>query len=209
MRKLFFCMLLATFTFNSFAQDVVVRANGDSANYKMTKLDSLKMSFTDNRNGKEASTSIDKSQAKDVRSGESVKGNKLDSSRLNQNYRKCLTIGILEGGGSLIGADFEVLLSNYFGLQVGAGIIGYGGSLNVHFKPNIRSSFVSLQYWHQGIGASHTQTVIGPSMVFRGKKWFTAQLGFGFAAEKGPAWPSDMKQPEVMLTYAIGGYIPW
>jgi hypothetical protein len=51
--------------------------------------------------------------------------------------------------------------------------------------------------------------VIGPNLVFRGKKWFTAQIGLGFPVEKGPAFPSSMKQPGVMLTYAIGGYIPW
>lgn len=119
-----------------------------------------------------------------------------------------ITLGLLQGGGSLIGADLEFLLTQRFGVQLGAGIIGFGGGLNFHFKPSIRSSFISLQYWHQGVGEGYSQSVIGPNFVYRGKKWFTAQIGFGFPLEKGPAWPDSMDQPPVMLMYAIGAYIP-
>ncbi|MEA3443661.1 MAG: hypothetical protein U9R19_02920 [Bacteroidota bacterium] len=131
----------------------------------------------------------------------------------NDNYyavekRSSITIGILQGGGALIGADFETLLSNRFGVQVGAGYIGFGAGLNYHFKPSIRSSFISFQYWHQGIGDSFAQSVVGPNFVFRGKKWFTFQIGLGVPLEKGPALPDDFEQPPVMLTYAIGAYFP-
>lgn len=120
-----------------------------------------------------------------------------------------ITVGILQGGGSLVGADLEFLLNRYVGVQVGAGFVGYGAGLNVHLKPSIRSSFISLAYWHQGVGSSHTQTVVGPTFVYRSKKWFTAQLGFGFPIEKGPAWPSEMEHPPVILLYSIGAYFPW
>lgn len=70
--------------------------------------------------------------------------------------KNCITLGILQGGGSLIGADFELLLTDQFGFQVGAGIVGFGGGLTYHFVPSIRSSFISLQYWNQGIGDSFT-----------------------------------------------------
>ncbi|MBK8723411.1 MAG: hypothetical protein IPL95_14440 [Saprospiraceae bacterium] len=122
--------------------------------------------------------------------------------------RNCLTIGILEGGGSLVGFDYEILLSDNFGIQVGAGIVGFGAGINIHLKPNIRSSFFTFQYWHQGIGNSHTQTIVGPAYVYRSKKWFTAQIGLGFPIERGPAYPFLKNQPPVILTYAIGGYIP-
>jgi len=122
--------------------------------------------------------------------------------------RHSITIGLLQGGGSLVGADFEFLLTDHFGFQIGAGLVGFGGGLNYHFKPSIRSSFISLQYWNQGIGESFTQNVIGPNFVFRGKKWFTAQIGLGVPLEKGPAWPDNFEQPPVMLMYSIGAYIP-
>ncbi len=123
--------------------------------------------------------------------------------------RNSITIGILQGGGSLIGADMEFLLNDRFGFQIGAGLVGFGGGLNYHFKPSIRSSFISLQYWNQGIGDSFTQNVVGPNFVYRGKKWFTAQIGLGVPLQKGPAMPDDFVQPPVMLMYSIGAYIPF
>ena len=130
----------------------------------------------------------------------------------NNNYefekRNSITIGILQGGGSLIGADFEALLSRQFGIQIGAGFVGFGAGLNYHLKPSIRSSFLSLQYWNQGIGASFAQNVIGGAFVFRGKKLLTGQLGLGFPLSKGPAMRDDYVQPPVMLLYSIGIYFP-
>lgn len=122
--------------------------------------------------------------------------------------RKCITIGVLQGGGSIIGADFEILLTRRIGIQAGAGYIGFGGGLNYHFKPTIRSSFISFQYWHQGVGDTFTQSLLGPSYVFRGRKWLTFQIGLGTALEEGPALPDDYEQPPVMLLYSIGAYIP-
>lgn len=122
--------------------------------------------------------------------------------------RVALTVGILQGGGSLIGADLEFLISKSVGFQLGAGFRGYGAGVNFHFQPTIRSSFVSLAYWHQGIGESHSQTVMGPTFVYRSKKWFTAQLGLGAPLERGPAWPSEIDQPPVILMYSIGAYFP-
>jgi hypothetical protein len=131
--------------------------------------------------------------------------------QVNQQIEKrnSITIGILQGGGSLLGADLEFLLTDRFGFQVGAGLVGFGGGLNFHFKPSIRSSFLSLQYWNQGIGNSFAQNAIGPNIVYRGKKWFTFQIGLGVPLEKGPAMPDDYKQPPVMLMYSIGAYIPF
>ncbi|TAJ11706.1 hypothetical protein DMA11_15760 [Marinilabiliaceae bacterium JC017] len=119
------------------------------------------------------------------------------------------TFGFLYGGGALLGADCEMLLTKQFGLQAGFGIMAIGGGLNYHFKPSVRSSFVSLQYWHQGFANSHTQSAIGPCYVYRSKKWFTFQIGLAKTLDKGPNWPEDKKHPPIILTYAIGAYIPW
>lgn len=120
-----------------------------------------------------------------------------------------VTIGILHGGGSIVGVDYEKLLAKSIGLQLGAGFVGVGAGLNFHFKPTIRSSFMSLQYWHQGIGEGHSQSIVSANYVFRGKKWLTFTVGLGIPTAKGPAWPEDKTQSPVILTYAIGGYIPW
>lgn len=120
--------------------------------------------------------------------------------------RASLSVGILHGGGGIVGADFEALLSDRIGLQLGAGLLSYSLGLNYHFKPGIRSSFLSFAYWHQGLGDSFIQSMVGPGYVFRGKKWFTAQIGLGYILERGPAYPEDMEKPPVILTYSIGAY---
>jgi hypothetical protein len=124
----------------------------------------------------------------------------------NNLERTSLSVGVLNGGGGLIGADFETLLSPRVGLQLGAGLVSYSLGLNYHLKPGIRSSFLSLSYWHQGLGAGFTQSMLGPSYVFRGKKWFTAQLGLGYILDRGPAFPATAVQTPVILTYSIGAY---
>jgi len=128
----------------------------------------------------------------------------------NQGIEKksSLTIGFLQGGGSLVGADFETLLSDKFSMQIGAGFVGFGAGINYHFQPSISSSFISLQYWHQGFGTSYTQSLIGPNFVFRAKKWFTAQIGLGYVLGYGPAWPSTAATSPVILMYSIGVYFP-
>lgn len=123
--------------------------------------------------------------------------------------KNSITLGILQGGGSLIGVDLEVLLTDQLGFQIGTGIIGFGAGINYHFKPTIRSSFISFQYWNQGFGNSFAQNIIGPNFVFRGRKWFTFQIGLGVPLEKGPALPDDFEQPPVMLMYSIGAYMPF
>ena len=122
--------------------------------------------------------------------------------------RQCLTIGFLQGGGSLIGIDFETLVSDQVGLQIGGGFIGFGGGLNFHFNPGIRSSFLSLNYWHQGVNQTYTQSLVGGTFVFRAKKLLSLQLGLGFPLEQGPAWPRDMEVPPIMLLYSAGLYFP-
>lgn len=41
--------------------------------------------------------------------------------------KAALTVGILQGGGSLLGADLEVLLGKRFGIQGGIGLNSVGG----------------------------------------------------------------------------------
>jgi hypothetical protein len=127
----------------------------------------------------------------------------------DSDKRNCATVGILQGGGSLIGVDMEFLLTDQLGFQLGAGLIGFGGGLNYHFKPTIRSSFVSLQYWNQGVGDSFVQNAVGATYVFRGKKWFTFQIGLAAPINKGPAAPDNYELPPVMLMYSVGAYFPF
>jgi hypothetical protein len=129
------------------------------------------------------------------------------SSNISPYTKHCMTIGFFEGRGSWLGADLEVMPFGQIGIQAGAGYIGFDCGINYHFKPTTKSSFISVQYYHQGFGFLNTQTSLGPSFVWRGKKWLTAQLGLGFRLKYGPQWEGRDQVP-VMLTYALGVYIP-
>lgn len=132
-----------------------------------------------------------------------------ENSTPKKGLQKCFTVGFLQGGGSLIGLDFEIkpMANSHLGIQVGAGALGYGAGINLHFKKDIRSPFLSVQYWHQGIRDTYVQSLWGPNFVFRGKRWFTFQIGAGRIIERGPNFPEEMEKTPVILTYAVGVYI--
>lgn len=120
------------------------------------------------------------------------------------------SLGILHGGGGLIGGDLEVLVTKHFGIQGGLGLVSHGAGLNYHPKGGPRSSFYSFSYWHQGgLDENHVQSLVGPSFNFRGKKWFTCQIGLGYQVELGEYAKNNLNPddlPPVQLLYSIGAY---
>lgn len=46
------------------------------------------------------------------------------------NPGESLTLGVLQGGGGLIGADLEYLLTEKLGVQVGLGFYSFGAGIN-------------------------------------------------------------------------------
>jgi len=205
MKKNFLLVIMLIIPFYVFSQDLIIRKNGKKIDCEIIKIDSLNIYFSLTKDGNKVNSYINKSEVNSYKHNDYMQNKAIDPDFMHN----AVTIGILEGGGSLMGADFETLVSKQIGLQIGAGLVGFGVGLDLHFMPSIRSSFLSLQYWHQGIGNSFTQSLIGPSFVYRGSKWFTFQLGVGFPLEKGPAYPENTQQPSIMLTYAIGAYIPY
>lgn len=130
---------------------------------------------------------------------------------ITPEFSKSLTIGFLQGGGSLIGLDLELQIDKYVAIQLGGGFVGYGAGLNFHFKPVLRSSFFSLQYWHQGIANSHTQSGLSANFVYRGKKGFVWKIGLGFETfrkEKNP-FDTHMGRLDFFLSLGIGFYVPF
>jgi hypothetical protein len=196
MKKTLLLAIFLTISLCAFSQDKIFKTNDQIILCKVVGTDSLSVYYTlQNMNIK---LSVLKSEVLKIIYGYP-----------NEDFENAVTIGFLQGGGSLIGCDYEMMFSKYASFQAGAGIIGFGLGINRHFKPTIRSSFLSLQYWHQGFANTYTQSLIGPNYVFRAKKVFTFQIGLGYPVGKGRAWPKDKTQPPIMLTYAIGGYIPF
>jgi hypothetical protein len=195
MRKyiLFFILLISSIP--GHAQDIIIRTDGQKVFCKVLESDSVRVYFI--LNSRNLKTFLSKSEISEIQIGKPA-----------PDYQGALTLGFMEGGASLLGFDCERMISKSVSFQLGAGVIGFGLGINKHFKPNIRSSFVSLQYWHQGFGNSYTQSMIGPCVVVRSNTWFTFQVGVGYALGKGPAWPENKSQSPIMLTYAVGIYFP-
>lgn len=203
MKRIVLLLSLVLVSLVSFSQDFIYLTNGTIIKCKVTGIDEERVYFIYKPDGIDVNSSVNRNSIMEIRYRQ------FDSRETAIEYSGALTMGILQGGGSLVGMDLEYKYSDYLGVQAGIGLVGYGFGLNVHFKPTIRSSFFSLQYWHQGIDNGFTQSVAGPNIVFRGKKWFTAQIGLGFLIKEGPAWPENVEHTPVMLTYALGAYIPW
>lgn len=219
MKSIIFILLFVILSPKIFGQDVVEKRNGEKIFGKIIKDDSLKLIIKTFPEGFETNTEIEKYNIKTIiynfkKSDERfIKYNKPESELIEKKYiyddrNAAITIGFLNGGGSLIGFDMEILFSKRFGLQLGGGIIGYGAGLNLHFLPRINSSFISIQYLNQGTGRGFVQSVIGPSLGFRAKKILSLNIGFGYVLEKGPAYPKNLEFSPVILTYSIGCFFP-
>jgi len=205
MKSAFLFIAFAILSISTFSQDIIIRTNDDMIDCKVTKVDSATVYFNMVLKGKIVKTFIDKSYVKDIK----YKVNpsiKRELSENNESQESALSVGFLQGGGALIGCDLELYLPDYFGVQIGGGLSAFGAGINIHFKPDLRSSFLSIQYWHQGFGDHFTQSLIGPSIVFRGKKWFTFQIGVGILQDDGSARPKYLSGTSTMLTYSIGFY---
>ena len=132
----------------------------------------------------------------------------VSAQRVPSEKRMSIAAGLLQGGGGIVGADFEYMFSNHFSAQAGIGWTSFGAGINYHFKPFINSSMISLMYWHQGIGDRYTQSLIGPVYTFRAPKVFQFQIGLGAKVDEGPNIPEGNKDVPVMLIYSIGVYFP-
>lgn len=137
------------------------------------------------------------------------KESKIDTLKVGEPQKNgAFTIGFLQGGGGLLGMDIEIRLKNKLTMQAGLGINSAGAGLNIHFKERINSSYVSLMLWNQGFNENHFATLVGPSIVFRTKKVFTASIGYGSVLASGPAMPDEFKGYSGFLTYSIGIFFP-
>jgi hypothetical protein len=136
-------------------------------------------------------------------SSENKKKEKIHIS--TENYSNVgVNTGLLMGGGGLVGIDFNAMIGNNVSLQFGFGAISYGAGLNLHFKPYLNSPFISLQYWHQGLGSTYYASYIGPMFVYRAKKYFQAGLGLGYILNRG----SINYNGDYVLLYNIGLFFP-
>lgn len=235
MKDLVFIAVILFCVFSANAQDIIYRKNGQTIKCKIISTDTSSIYYQEEDNNKIPNSSIQKSKVSKLVFGINERAEKqtivyIKSNSEPENSIKpsefiedtlsvlkpikktdirptALSFGFLHGGGALFGADLEFMLGKYIGIQAGAGLSAVGAGFNFHFKDNIRSSFVSMQYWRQGFGFNFQQSLIGPIMVIRAKKLFTASIGLGFVLDKGNQ--TITKPGSTILTYAVGIYIPY
>lgn len=202
--------LLLLFLFISLgisAQDLVETNNGQKFNCYITKEDSSSVSFRFKRDGNQIDTTMLRSDIYNFRYSVLV-----DESLPKFNAKTAVSVGVGLGGSTYAGVDFEYMLSKQVGIQAGVGYLGLGGGINYHFFPTIRSTYVSLQYWCKGIGndeeRGYQSSLIGPAIVYRGKKWLTFQLGAGYIVDKGSALPEKARDYKLTVTAGLGVYLP-
>lgn len=128
--------------------------------------------------------------------------------RVPSDKKACLSAGILQGGGGLVGVDFEYLIGQHFSAQAGVGYISYGVSLSYHFKPFLNSSMISMNYFHQGIGPSYTASWVGPTYTYRAPKLFQCSIGMGYIVDFGPQAVDSQKNNPLGFLYSVGLYFP-
>lgn len=132
--------------------------------------------------------------------------------RTTRNY--AVTVGVLQGGGSLLGADYERMVGENIGIQIGAGLVGFGAGILYHLEPSVNSSAIALQFWNQGTsGDNLSQRIVGMTYIYRSAtSGFTAQLGIGPVVELGKLMDDYYKKkgvtnpPAAILLYSIGWY---
>jgi hypothetical protein len=145
----------------------------------------------------------------------------------DSDLHRCFVTGLMYGGGSIFGFEIENKITDRLSIQHGYGYsvsnkyykqdigmlhlgvdyISFGGGLNYHLKPTLRSSYISVQYWTQGVINEFLQGLTGPVFVYRSNKLFTAQVGLGYVITKKPILEYQYIKAPFMLTYAIGFYL--
>jgi hypothetical protein len=207
MKKQYILYLFLFFTVSVFSQDLVETNTGKKFNCFITKEDSSAIYFKYTRDAIRIDTMIVRSEVYNYRY--SVM---FDESLPGSKAKTCISIGAGLGSATYAGFDFEYMICNKVSVQVGSGYLGVGGGINYHFFPSVRSSYISFQYWCRGIGNNddwgYRSTQIGPAIVYRGKKWFTAQLGAGYILDKGPAYKDKEHDVKMAVNAGIGFYLP-
>jgi hypothetical protein len=115
------------------------------------------------------------------------------------------TVGILQGGGGIVGVDYESMINNKWGVSVGLGVPSFGASVHYHFEPSITSNSIALNYWKQGFESSNSVTYLGITHVWRMTSGWSAQLGISSIVHEGEEFKRTAKRlgHNVDVNYAL------
>ncbi len=133
------------------------------------------------------------------------------NSKQGSEKRNVVTIGYQIGGFTLVGLDYEVRVSDNFGIHFGGGFAGYTAGLKVHTNAKKNSPFFNINYKDGGFGLLETAGLeFGGRIPFSRKRDFGLHLqaGFGKVLSADPAFSERLfgssVPPDYMLTVGIG-----
>ncbi len=66
--------------------------------------------------------------------------------------RNVIAIGYQIGGYTLLGADYEIRVHDYFGIHFGAGLLGFTGGIKIHTNAEKNSTFFNVSWKDAGLG---------------------------------------------------------
>ena len=125
--------------------------------------------------------------------------------------RNATTIGYQIGGFSLVGLDYEVRVSDYFGIHFGGGFAGYTAGLKIHTNDEKSSPFFNLNYKDGGFGLIKTAGVeFGARLPFFKNKDFGlhVQAGIGKILRIDPGFSKilfkSITAPAYIPTIGVG-----
>ncbi|MFY0598062.1 MAG: hypothetical protein JXR03_00225 [Cyclobacteriaceae bacterium] len=125
------------------------------------------------------------------------------------NPSMAVTMGLFQGGGSIVGADIDLLLGKRFGIQAGGGYLGLGGGFLYHVgKPyKINTSAFAFTAWQFGAGSKFSGAYAGPSFIFRAFNFLSIQGGGGIRIARNNETYSRPKATPYSLRFAIGFFL--
>jgi hypothetical protein len=125
--------------------------------------------------------------------------------------RNVFTIGYQIGGYTLVGIDYEVRVSDYYGVHFGGGFAGYTAGLKIHTDDTKNSPFFNINVKDGGFGLIRTGGIdFGGRIPFSRKNDFGLHLqgGFGKILSVDQVIVEKLFNstvpPEYMVTFGVG-----
>jgi opacity protein-like surface antigen len=128
-----------------------------------------------------------------------------------------INIGLGLGGSNIAGVDVEYRFLRFYpirnvSVQAGLGYTGFDAGVNYRLGEfaKVGTLTLGLQYRYTGFGNDDTwgysTSNIGPVVIFRGGRWFVAQIGAGYILNKGEAY-SGSEDRKIQIHGGVGIYL--
>lgn len=100
----------------------------------------------------------------------------------NRDAKNVFAVGYQIGGFTLIGFDYEVRLTDYIGVHMGAGILGATAGVKLHMGAHKNSPFLNFNFKDGGFGLLSTKGIdFGGRIPLSKKNDFAIHLQFCYA----------------------------